>query len=185
MLSLLRSMLTSISVALKDKNSLLSLFSVFLLRRKEDSGVWVEVLPFMGNKEDAWWGPGSSCVLSLENKYALTWDTSHCHLLWVYEVMSNLTVPFGKAQCAPLTAFRLKTGQYWGTWWWRNPFFDDREWTRQPCEMKLETTCQYIFILTRCIKTSLQLQDSQVLSDLCTLKLIPSLQDHKNIWDNC
>lgn len=123
MLSLLRSMLTSISVALKDKNSLLSLFSVFLLRRKEDSGVWVEVLPFMGNKEDAWWGPGSSCVLSLENKCALTWDTSHCHLLWVYEVMSNLTVPFGKAQCAPLTAFRLKTGQYWGTWWWRNHLF--------------------------------------------------------------
>lgn len=79
------------------------------------SGVWVEILFFVGNKEDAWW----RFLLGVLTREQVC---THEMPLTISCYGSNFTVHFGRAQCAPLAVYHPKTGQCWSTWRWRNPF---------------------------------------------------------------
>lgn len=117
--SLLRSMLTSVSMVLKDKNALLSLFSVLSLR----SLSWGFCLSWktkeFGCLMGAWFLPS---VLTRVQVCTHMRCVVSCHpSLWV-KSHSSLFVS-DSAQSTPLTVYPLKGGQRQGTGSWVRPFF--------------------------------------------------------------
>lgn len=105
--SLLRSTMTPISMALKDKNILLSLVSVLPLR----SLSWGFCLPWKTKRFGCLEGPGSSLVPWPEHRHALARDAgSHA----IPHHGSDLPAPL-----SPLTVSLLEAGkaQAAGIWW--------------------------------------------------------------------